>query len=61
MTEEDFVWIFVNSVPMLFDKKNVDRQKKIETWLDLYQLSQELDAAIKTEKTRLNEAINYVT
>lgn len=61
MTQEDSVWIFVNAVPMLFDKRNVERQKKIETWLDLYQLTKELGITPETGQARLKIPINYVT
>ncbi len=40
---EEFGWVFVNLTPMLYNKRNVERQLKIETWLDLYQLTRELD------------------
>jgi hypothetical protein len=43
MAEESFGWLFVNSVPLLYDKKKVARQLQVETWLDLSQLVKELD------------------
>lgn len=50
MEEEIYGWLFVNKTPLLYNKKNVDRQKKIEKWLNLYQLAREL----KIDKNKLN-------
>jgi len=42
MAEESFGWLFVDSIPLLYDKKKVARQLQVETWLDLSQLVKEL-------------------
>ena len=42
LLSEDFGWIFVNSIPLLYEKKRVVKQSKIETWLDLSQVAMEL-------------------
>jgi len=34
--------LFVGDIPLLYEKKRVARQLKIETWLDLSQLLQDL-------------------
>ncbi len=60
MTQQDLEWVFVNAVPMLFDKKNIERQKKVETWLDLYQVTRELGITTESGHPKLNEPINYV-
>jgi hypothetical protein len=39
---EAFGWLFVDKVPLLYEKKRVARQVQIETWLDLTQLVKEL-------------------
>jgi len=39
---EAFGWLFVNSVPLLCDKRRVAKQYQIEMWLDLTQLVKEL-------------------
>ena len=49
MEEEAYGWLFVNKTPLLCNKKNVDRQKKVEKWLNLYQLTR----ALKIDKTKL--------
>lgn len=62
MTQENLDWIFVNSVPMLFEKKNIERQKKVETWLDLYQLTKEFNDAITEARMQKSKApISYVS
>jgi hypothetical protein len=40
--EENLDWIFVNRVPMLCNKTRIAKQQKVETWLSLYQLTEEL-------------------
>ena len=42
MAEETFGWLFVDFVPLLYDKKRVARQLQVETWLNLTQLVKEL-------------------
>ena len=42
LAEENFGWLFVGFVPLLYDKKRVARQLQVETWLDLTQLVKEL-------------------
>ncbi len=57
--EEDYGWLFVDVVPLLYDKKKVERQLKVEEWLDLYQLTSELGIA-KVSSTGIRTSINYV-
>jgi hypothetical protein len=59
VAEENYGWLFVDTVPLLYDKKRVARQLQIETWLDLYQLTRELNIG-KIENHGANAAINYV-
>lgn len=49
MEEEVYGWLFVNKTPLIYNKKNVDRQKKVEKWLNLYQLTR----ALKIDKNKL--------
>ena len=42
MNEESLGWIFIDKIPLLYNEKNIERQLKIEKWLDLYQLTREL-------------------
>ena len=58
MAEENG-WIFVDKIPLLYHKKNVEKQQKIETWLDLYQLTTELNIA-KQNLKGANQPIGYV-
>ena len=57
---EDYGWLFVDVVPLLYDKKKVERQLKVEEWLDLYQLTREIGIAKDANASRRNSAINYV-
>jgi hypothetical protein len=52
-------WLFVENVPLLFDKERVTRQLKVETWLDLAQLLKEIRND-GTDKKSPQSAINYV-
>ena len=51
MAEENFDWVFVDFIPLLYEKKRVARQSQIETWLDLAQVLKELGIE-KTESIR---------
>jgi len=42
LKEENLSWIFIDKIPLLYSEKNIERQLKIEKWLDLYQLANEL-------------------
>ena len=35
-------WVFVDNVPLIYDKKRVARQLQVETWLQLSQLVKDL-------------------
>jgi len=60
LAEENYGWLFVDTVPLLYEKKNVARQLQIETWLDLYQLTKELNIEKLENRNGANAAINYV-
>ncbi|HUT17044.1 MAG TPA: hypothetical protein VMW84_01965 [Acidobacteriota bacterium] len=60
MAEENYGWLFVDTVPLLYEKKKVARQLQIETWLDLYQLTKELNIEKLGNQTGANAAINYI-
>ena len=60
MAEENYGWLFVDTVPLLYEKKKVARQLQIETWLDLYQLTKELNIEKLENQNGANAAINYV-
>jgi hypothetical protein len=57
--QECYGWIFVDKIPLLYDKKNVEKQQKIETWLDLYQLTTELNISKQSLKS-VNQPIGYI-
>jgi hypothetical protein len=52
-------WLFVENVPLLFDKERITRQLKVETWLDLAQLLKEIKND-DTDKNTQQSTINYV-
>jgi hypothetical protein len=56
---ETYTWVFVENVPLLFDKERVTRQLKVETWLDLAQLLKEIKNE-DTDKKSPQSVINYV-
>ena len=55
MAEETFDWVFVDFIPLLYEKKRVARQSQIERWLDLAQVVKELGIE-KTESIRSTTA-----
>ena len=56
---ESCCWLFVENVPLLFDKERVQRQLKIETWLGLTQLLKEIKEE-DNEKNSHQQAMRYV-
>jgi hypothetical protein len=58
--EENYSWLFVNTIPLLYEEKKIERQSKIETWLDLYQLTKELNIEKLENRNGVNAAISYV-
>jgi len=56
---ENFDWIFVNMVPMLCEKTRIAKQQKVETWLNLYQLTKQLGIK-KIERQNPKSSISYV-
>jgi hypothetical protein len=57
--DELFSWLFVDTIPLLYEEKKIERQSKIETWLNLYQIARELNIQ-KPENSEANTPINYV-
>jgi hypothetical protein len=55
-----YSWLFVNTIPLLYEEKKIERQSKIETWLDLYQLTRELNIQKTENQNRVNAPMNYV-
>jgi hypothetical protein len=53
-------WLFVNTIPLLYEEKKIERQSKIETWLNLYQLTRELNIQ-QPEQKSTNSPINYIS
>ncbi|MCW4007441.1 MAG: hypothetical protein QXL10_02320 [Candidatus Bathyarchaeia archaeon] len=56
--KEIYSWLFVNTIPLLYEEKKIERQSKIEHWLNLYQLTREIDALISEEQN--GGAASYV-
>jgi hypothetical protein len=57
--EELYSWLFVNTIPLLYEEKKIERQSKIETWLNLYQIARELNIQ-KPDQNGSNAPMNYV-
>jgi hypothetical protein len=58
---EAFGWLFVNSVPLLYDKRRVARQYQVEMWLDLAQVVKELGIEnLKGNQRNTASAVNYI-
>jgi hypothetical protein len=60
LVEEGYGWLFVDTIPLLYGKKNVARQLKIEEWLDLYHLTKELNIQKFENSNGATPVINYV-
>ncbi|MGC9346446.1 MAG: hypothetical protein ACP5ER_06640, partial [Candidatus Bathyarchaeales archaeon] len=58
---DSFRWLFVDFVPLLYEKKRVARQFQVEMWLDLTQLLKELGIEkVEENKKETHPAMNYV-
>jgi hypothetical protein len=56
-----FRWLFVDCVPLLYDKKRVARQFQVEMWLDPSPIIKELKIKnIKTSKQDANPTLRYI-
>ena len=54
-------WIFVDNVPLMYDRKRVARQLQVETWLQLSQLVKELNIDdLKLRKENSERPVPYV-
>jgi hypothetical protein len=58
--EELYGWLFVTQVPLLCEEKKLERQQKIETWLNLYQITRELGIEKTEKESSTPPPINYV-
>jgi hypothetical protein len=45
-------WVFVDNIPLIYDKKRVARQLQVETWLQLSQLVKDLKIDDFNSQTR---------
>jgi hypothetical protein len=58
---ETYGWLFVDNIPLLYDKKKVARQFQVEMWLDLAQLVKELGIEKPNgNKQNTNAATSYI-
>jgi hypothetical protein len=55
---ESCSWLFVENTPLLFEKEKVSRQLKVETWLDLTQLLNEIKE--EDDERKPQQPIRYV-
>ena len=60
LAEETFNWLFVDFIPLLYEKKRVARQFQIEMWLDLTQLVKELNIEKTENKRNAHSEMSYV-
>ncbi len=58
--EELYSWLFVNTIPVLVEEKKIERQSKIETWLNLYQIARELNIQKPENSNNTSTPMNYV-
>ena len=58
---EDSRWLFIDFIPLLFEKKRAAKQLQVETWLDLAQVLKELNIPNEHASTpQKTPAINYI-
>jgi hypothetical protein len=58
---KSFRWLFVDDVPLLYDKKRVARQFQVEMWLDSSPIIKELKIKyMATSKRDTNQTLRYI-
>jgi len=58
---ESFRWLFVDDVPLLYNKKGVARQFQVEMWLDPSPIIKELKIKnMETSKRETSPALRYI-
>ena len=60
LAEEAFNWLFVDFIPLLYEKRKVARQFQMEMWLDLTQLVKELNIEKTENKRNAHSEMSYV-
>ena len=58
--EDAFGWLFIDNTPLLYEKKRVARQVKVETWLDLAEVLKELGIEKPAESETSTKQVCYV-
>ena len=54
-------WVFVDNVPLIYDKRRVARQLQVETWLELSRLVRDLKIEdLDPEKRKVEATRSYV-
>lgn len=60
LAEASSDWMFIDSMPLLYDKRRIVRQTKVEEWLDLAQVVKELGLERNNENRRDSGLAEYV-
>jgi hypothetical protein len=58
--DDAFGWLFVDNKPLLYEKRNVARQSKVEAWLDLAQVLKELGIEKPAECNKPLQQASYI-
>ena len=53
-------YVFVDNVPLLYEKRRVARQLQVETWLYFAQLAKELGIENFNDKKRMRSQAGYI-
>lgn len=60
MAGEAFDWLFIDNLPLPFEKKRMAKQSQIETWLDLAQILRELGIEKRIQESNTSSSASYV-
>lgn len=60
MAGEAFDWLFIDNLPLPFEKKRMAKQSQIETWLDLAQVLRELGIEKRIQESNTSSSASYV-
>jgi len=57
---EAFDWLFIDNLPLPFEKKRMAKQSQIEMWLDLAQVLRELGIEKRIRESNTSSSASYV-
>jgi len=55
----NYKWLFIGDIPLLYNKRHITKQLKVEAWLDLTQLLDNLGLKLLKERKHAQKVLGY--